>query len=178
MTLQELGSIGELLGAFATIATLAYLAVQIRQNTRATRVSSLQYTLDGGRDHTIQPLLNHPDLVEVYARGMAAYEEVSAPEQARFTWFVVETVLQMQNVMQLHDEGILDDVNYEAWLVYTAAILRTPGGSIVWPQVSAIVSPTIADELANFLADRPDGPSLLEVMPVMDARKWNTGRTR
>lgn len=69
MTIQELGSIGELLGALATIVTLAYLATQIRQNTKAARVSSLQHTLDGGRDHTIQPLLtnqttfleSHPD---------------------------------------------------------------------------------------------------------------------
>ena len=68
MTLQELGSLGELLGALATIATLAYLATQIRQNTKAARVSSLQYTLDGGRDHTIQPLLNSPELVSVQLR--------------------------------------------------------------------------------------------------------------
>ena len=175
MTLQELGSLGELLGALATIATLAYLATQIRQNTKATRVSSLQYTLDGGRDHTIQPLLNNPELVGVYGRGMACFDEISGPEQARFTWFVVETVLQMQNVMQLHGEGILDEANYEAWLVYTAAILRTPGGAAVWPQVAAIVSPTIADELHRFLQEHPDGPSLLEVMPVMDARKWGAG---
>ncbi len=103
------------------------------------------------------------------------YDELSAPEQARFTWFVVETVLQMQNVMQLHDEGILDEVNYEAWLVYTAAILRTPGGAVAWPQVAAVVSPDIADELKKFLADNPDGPSLLELMPVMDARAWKDG---
>lgn len=82
VTIQELGSIGELVGALATIATLVYLATQIRQNTNATRVSSLQYTLDGGRHHTIQPLLNNPGLVEVYARGMAMYDELSAPEQA------------------------------------------------------------------------------------------------
>ena len=35
MTLMELGALGEFLGAIGVIATLAYLAVQIRQNTRA-----------------------------------------------------------------------------------------------------------------------------------------------
>ena len=33
MTLSEIGSVGELLGALATIATLLYLAIQIRNNT-------------------------------------------------------------------------------------------------------------------------------------------------
>ena len=34
MTIQDLGSIGELIAAVATLATLVYLAVQIRQNSR------------------------------------------------------------------------------------------------------------------------------------------------
>ena len=34
MTIQDWGSIGEILGAIATIATLIYLATQIRQNTK------------------------------------------------------------------------------------------------------------------------------------------------
>lgn len=34
MSIQDLGSLGELVAAIATIATLIYLATQIRQNTR------------------------------------------------------------------------------------------------------------------------------------------------
>ena len=40
LTLGQLGSLGEFLAAIATLATLIYLAVQIRQNTRATRAAS------------------------------------------------------------------------------------------------------------------------------------------
>ncbi len=42
MTLQDSGSLGELVGAIATVATLAYLAVQIRSNTHAVRSSAAQ----------------------------------------------------------------------------------------------------------------------------------------
>ena len=35
MTLVELGGLGEFLGAMGVIATLAYLALQVKQNTRA-----------------------------------------------------------------------------------------------------------------------------------------------
>jgi len=41
MTIQDLGSIGELVAALATVATLIYLAAQIRQNTRAMKASSV-----------------------------------------------------------------------------------------------------------------------------------------
>ena len=40
MTIQDLGSIGELVAAIATIATLAYLAIQIRQNTHTVRAAA------------------------------------------------------------------------------------------------------------------------------------------
>ena len=42
MTIQDLGSIGELIAAIATVVTLAYLALQIRQNTISTRAATLQ----------------------------------------------------------------------------------------------------------------------------------------
>ncbi len=42
MTIQDLGSIGELVAAIATLATLGYLAVQIRQNTRSMRAAAFQ----------------------------------------------------------------------------------------------------------------------------------------
>ncbi len=38
MTLDNLGNIGELIGAIGVIVTLVYLAMQIRQNTGAFRV--------------------------------------------------------------------------------------------------------------------------------------------
>ena len=37
---QILGNYGEFFGAIAVVVTLGYLAIQIRQNTRASRVSA------------------------------------------------------------------------------------------------------------------------------------------
>ena len=39
MTIEELGSIGELVAAIATVATLIYLSTQIRQSISTTRAS-------------------------------------------------------------------------------------------------------------------------------------------
>lgn len=40
MSIQDWGAIGEILGAVGVILTLLYLAIQIRQNTHATRAAS------------------------------------------------------------------------------------------------------------------------------------------
>jgi hypothetical protein len=42
LTLQDLGSLGELIGGIAVVASLIYLALQIRQNTRSTHASMAQ----------------------------------------------------------------------------------------------------------------------------------------
>ena len=41
-TTQVLGNLGEFFGAIAVVVTLAYLAVQMRQNTKALKVSAYQ----------------------------------------------------------------------------------------------------------------------------------------
>ncbi len=45
MTVQDLGSIGELIAAIATVATLVYLAMQIRQNSTAVKSAAAQSVL-------------------------------------------------------------------------------------------------------------------------------------
>ncbi len=47
MTLNELGSLGEFVGAIAVVISLIYLAIQIRHNTRAVQSTTHQAVLDG-----------------------------------------------------------------------------------------------------------------------------------
>ncbi len=46
MNLESFGNVGEFIGGLAVIATLIYLAVQIRQNTITTRLSTLHASMD------------------------------------------------------------------------------------------------------------------------------------
>ena len=46
LSIQDLGSIGELIAAIATIATLFYLAQQLRMNTRIVRATASANTQD------------------------------------------------------------------------------------------------------------------------------------
>jgi hypothetical protein len=46
VTIQDLGNLGEFIAAMATVATLVYLAVQIRQSNIAARAQSRQTLID------------------------------------------------------------------------------------------------------------------------------------
>ncbi len=53
MTITELGALGEFVGAIAVVATLAYLAVQVRQNTRMMRAQIYQARSDANQRYQL-----------------------------------------------------------------------------------------------------------------------------
>ncbi len=64
MTIQDLGSLGELIAAVATVATLVYLALQIRQNTRVLRHAAERATVEDANNWRSY-LIQHPEVAEL-----------------------------------------------------------------------------------------------------------------
>ncbi len=46
MNWDALGAVGEIVGAVAVVATLVYLSIQIRQNTKSERASALDASIN------------------------------------------------------------------------------------------------------------------------------------
>jgi hypothetical protein len=82
MTILELGAIGEFVGSLAVIATLVYLALQIRQNTASNRVAAKLETTRQYADY-IDFLLLNQGFLELNMKGMSG-EELSPDESMRF----------------------------------------------------------------------------------------------
>ncbi|MFK8043603.1 hypothetical protein [Congregibacter sp.] len=171
MAIEQLSGIAEILGAVATIAGLLFLSIQVRDNTKVTKTSTLASMLDDARDRTAGQLCSDPEVSDIVARGVSSIDMLDQKEQLRFTFFVMETVLHMQNVMQLHEAKLLSKIDYLAWLDWTGAILRTPGARAIWPPVSSVITPNIASVLKAHLSENPDTPMLLDLMPVFDRRE-------
>ncbi|MFT4562405.1 MAG: hypothetical protein ACI9BW_002149 [Gammaproteobacteria bacterium] len=172
MNIQDWGSIGELIGAIATVATLIYLAIQVRANTQSQELSSIQYMLDGARDRIIRPGVENPVVANIWARGMATPEDLTPTEKVQFIWILTEHLLQLQNVLNLRKQNALSEFDYQTWLVYTGSVIRTPGGQELWSQISQVVSQDVVQAIDVHLADQPDLPSFIDMYTVMDARRW------
>ncbi len=67
MTIQDWGAIGELVGAFAVVATLLYLAIQIRHARVATTDESRQNRVAGVRD-TASLLIQNDQLRHAFVK--------------------------------------------------------------------------------------------------------------
>jgi len=153
VTIQDLGSIGELVAAIATIATLVYLAVQIRQNTQATKTSSLQGSLSAAQNVFDAPARDR-DLARVIRSGMADPSTLNDDEYAQFTWWVRLTLRAAENVFVQHNAGVLDRETWVARADSVTRLLVAPGGRKVWAEISASHRRDFQDWVASVLNEQ------------------------
>ncbi len=83
MTIQDLGSLGELIAAIATVATLVYLALQIRQNTRALGHAERREILEDGNAWRAY-LIENSAIAELYRKGLLEPDALDPIEKLRF----------------------------------------------------------------------------------------------
>ncbi len=70
MNWEAIGAVAEILAAMGVLASLVYVASQIRDNTRSLQAASLQSVLDGSRDRTHLPMAIHGEASDIFARGL------------------------------------------------------------------------------------------------------------
>jgi hypothetical protein len=84
---DAIGAIAELLGAIGVIASLVYLARQIRDGQRALRAGSYQQFREDIHE-AINSALTTPGLSEVVASGMASFAQLADHDAFRFNMWV------------------------------------------------------------------------------------------
>jgi hypothetical protein len=127
MTLQDWGSVGEVVGALAVVATLIYLAKQIRQNTHAMdegrRLALAQtYQL---RSDALQAMLVQaadseyigPIIIKLtehgYPEDVKALEGLTEAERRRFRMWQIAQQTHWDNMHYQFQQGYLDREYYE-----------------------------------------------------------------
>ena len=85
MSLQDLGALGELVGAVAVVLTLLYVAAQIRQNTRSLR-SATSFAVNQALAEINGRWVSNPDgFTDLWLRGCADLDSLTPLERERFS---------------------------------------------------------------------------------------------
>ena len=127
MTILELAALGEFLGSIAVLATLVYLSVQIRQNTRSMGESkklALAQTYQM-RSDALQMMLVHaadseyigPIITKLtgvgYPEDIGALEHLSKEERGRFRQWQIAQQTHWDNMFFQYQQGFIDDEYYQ-----------------------------------------------------------------
>ncbi len=131
MTIQDIGSIGELIAAIATVATLGYLAVQIRANTSATRAEAHSRT--ASELHSFAALLGgNSEAASIFTRGVGDYEALESVERTQFHFIFGMLATQAEIVYTNYHLGIEDHDRTRSGTNGFLRLVATPGGREFW----------------------------------------------
>ena len=110
MSWEAIGAIGEIIGALVVVATLGYVAVQIRQNTAMLNSSARQSLVDNDRQ-SILAILDHTDLLEKLGKG----EKLSAQDQSRYSLIWIMDLRNREFEFFQYKAGILDEAAWQSY---------------------------------------------------------------
>jgi hypothetical protein len=162
MGLSQLADVGELLGGVAVVASLVYLAVQIRQNTRTVRASTLHQNTDLWSSLFLR--LAEPDLARAYVAGMAGQPDIRPLQYTQFLFVCRSMFLAFENQYYQMRHGVLDSEAYAGYeRSISAQLLAFRGFRLWWELNRSVFSPEFVDHVDAMIADVPeaDAASLL-----------------
>jgi hypothetical protein len=148
MTLSDLGNIGETIGGIAVLATLVYLALQIRQNTRTMRAAAHHSANQLGVQINLA-LGTNPEVARVLMQGSAGVPELEPHQQLMFHLMMRANFSGAEAFFIQAREGLLEQDMWESRRRSMQGYLRQPGVRSWWERNREIFSEDFAAELSR-----------------------------
>ena len=150
LTIQDLGSIGEFVAAVATIATLVYLAAQVRQNTRALRSSTFQGISDQMAQN-VEPIVSHGEVADLLAKGFSGLAGLNPGERIRFQSVLVMSFRRMEAVYVQAELGSISPELTRGFERSMYSMLHSRGGAEWWVTAKAPFTSSFSDHVDSWL---------------------------
>jgi len=114
VTLEDLGNIGDFIGSIGVMASLIYLAVQIRRDsvqtvlqTKAIRSTAFQNFIDHHASLQMQ-MIGNPDMNEAVRKASDEPENMTPEEIRLHSMFRTQQMRSFYNAYHLYASGLVD----------------------------------------------------------------------
>lgn len=131
MTLQQLAQI---LGAIGVIASLIYVAIQIRNYARAVRAATYQQ-LSASLATMWMNLSTNEEWLGKMLRGGADFEALNRMEKATFRMGLMSYLRTYENAWFQRSIGTLRDKDWQAISSVMESMFSMPGMRAAWPLI-------------------------------------------
>lgn len=157
MTLQDLGSIGEIVAATATVASLVYVALQIRSNTSAVRSAAAQSVHEAFASW-YHLLASDASLSQLVTDGLRDYESLSETDRARFVATFMAFLSYSQDAYIKWREGALSPELWRGWEFVMMNLVNAPGGKVFWGERGYCFGEDFQRHVEKDIMNRPPHP--------------------
>ena len=157
MNLGDLANLGQIIGALAVVASLFYVAHQIRQNTNAVRSATAQ-TVHEHFAKWYHLVAADAELSQIVANGLRDYASLSEQERVRFIATFMSFLSYSQNAFLKWREGFLASPLWMGWQHVIMNLVGAPGGKALWKDRAYMFGDEFRQYIENDLMKREPHP--------------------
>ncbi len=149
MNWEAVAALGQVVGAFAVVLTFAYLAAQIRQNTRGMRRGATADAIAAFREWNYH-LIVDSSVRQVFIRGAGGLDNLSNDdERAQFIAFIFNFFKTAELLHFQYTNGAMDEGVWEGWKHLLSAYGTTTGSQQFFQERRQLFSPRFQEWLDN-----------------------------
>jgi hypothetical protein len=169
--LETLNAVAQLIAALGVIASLFYLGVQIRQNTRSMRAVVVDSLAQSIAD-LIRPMAEDRDLMRAFHDVTEDYHKATADDRMRALPLLFSTFKLFENAWFQQRQHTLDAQQWEGWDAYIRMYYHRPGVKTWWLMRRAAFAAGFRDYLESSepIKDLPPISELIRDAPMPSPR--------
>ena len=132
MNWDAIGALSEMIGAIAVVITLVYLAIQIRQNTRAIRLDTGHDVAEEYRD-IFALMAQKEGLAELVHRAAIDHESIVGADKVRYYALNSNFIRALENAYFQFNEQALDQKHWSGMKRMLTDYAQLPAFREYWP---------------------------------------------
>ena len=153
MNWEAVGAVGEILGAATVVATLFYLARQVRHATSVAR-SAARQSISQMNVEAWGPSLD-PQVLSRAATKVAGGQELTPEESGNYRRWIYMRMRFVENAYYQYNEGLLDTGEWNGYVNLIPFLVgpESPAHD-GWTEASVAYSPRFVEEVDRILSRR------------------------
>jgi len=161
---EAVSAVSEIVGALGVVASLGYLAYQIRQNTkqleqneRTSIAAAVNVSLSNYRENR-RYIYTSAEVRDICLRGMASPDDLNESERYRFRLLIQNLT---DALWDMYSQTVLTGFAAETWSTQGQRVVErvftTPGGRWFWQNFCDDYSNDFRSEIDRILRSKPEG---------------------
>lgn len=165
MTVETLTLVVELIGSVGIIATLAFLAEQVRQSANQARADN-QRAISNRWIEAQNSVFRTEDGAEFIRRALNDFAALKPAEKGRFNAFMLDLLVAFQAVSDLHERRLIAHDLFVATQRVLAGYMRCPGAADYWKTTRDEYPPALVRQV-DLAIQTHERPPLTKTMPYL-----------
>jgi hypothetical protein len=140
MSLQELAELGAAMSGVGVIASVIYVSIQIRHNTRAVRASAFQQVVNSFASISFD-IAKDRNLVDLYLRAGRDFLALNEVERAQYSLMLLSFLRRSENVFFQGEIRMLHSQHWFGIRESIKDVMSPPGAQACWSEIKSRLNP-------------------------------------